>query len=300
MGHFDDRERRLSEWADGRHGIVTVGELRRLGFDASAVRRRVRTGRLHRQYPRIYSYGRKTLTPSGRRLASVLACGDDAAASHRAAAALWDLRRSTRLEVIVPTSAGRVGAPGITLYRHATLRPQDLTLRYGIPVTTVPRTLLDLASVVNTQHLESAIRQADDAERFDLVAVEEVLAAYPRHVGARPLRELLTELRDRDVHLTFSDLERDMLAMCDAGGLPHPVANFVLHGHRVDFHWANTPLVVEADSWRWHRSRARFEADRLRDQELAVAGYVVLRVTHRQLARQPAVVGERIARILAR
>jgi hypothetical protein len=119
-------------------------------------------------------------------------------------------------------------------------------------------------------------------------------------VGARPLGRLLAQLRERDVHLTFSELERDMLAVCDSRGLPHPVSNKMLHGHRVDFHWADTPVMVEADSWRWHRSRARFEADRLRDQELVLAGYVVVRVTHRQLQQQPAVVADRVARLLAR
>ena len=107
------RERLLSGWADRRHGIVTVAELRALGFDSSAVRRRVLAGRLHRLYPGVYSYGRRTLTAYGRVLAAVAACGPLAAASHRTAAALWDLRPSERLEVIVPSASGRRHPPGV-------------------------------------------------------------------------------------------------------------------------------------------------------------------------------------------
>ena len=293
------RERLLSGWADRRHGIVTVAELRALGFDSSAVRRRVLAGRLHRLYPGVYSYGRRTLTAYGRVLAAVAACGPLAAASHRTAAALWDLRPSERLEVIVPSASGRRHPPGVRLHRHATLRPQDVTSVHDIPVTTVARTLLDLASVVKPQQLEAAVRQADDAELFDLGEVEEVVAAYPRHRGARRLRELLAELRDRDVHLTFSELERAFLALCDDYGLPRPRTNALVNGYRVDFHWPGTPVIVEADSWRWHRGRARFESDRLRDQHLILAGYLVLRVTHHQLVSQPHAVAHRIARLLA-
>lgn len=303
MAPFRDTEapdHRVAALAARQHGVVDRLDLRGCGLSANQIRSRVERGVLHRRYRGVYAVGHPTLTPEGRRLAAARALGRDAALSHRSAAAVWGLRRSSRLEVVLPTSAGRVAPPGITLHRHATLRTTDVTTVGVLPVTTVPRTLLDLAAVLSPQHVEAAIRQADDAELFDLTAAHEALAAHPRHRGARALRALLADLRDRDVHLTFSTLELLMLELCAAHRLPHPQSNVVVCGHRVDFHWPGTPVIVETDSWRWHGGRARFEADRLRDQDLVLAGYVVLRITHRQLRDRAAEVARRFAALLAR
>jgi very-short-patch-repair endonuclease len=90
-----------------------------------------------------------------------------------------------------------------------------------------------------------------------------------------------------------------MRALCDAAGLPNPVLNAVLLGHRRDFHWPGTDLVVETDGWDSHRSRTAFEDDRQRDQQLVVAGYRVVRFTHRQIADEPAGVAATLRRLLA-
>jgi len=258
-----------------------------LGMGARAVQQRVATGRLFRIHHGVYApVPRRLLSREGRWLAAVLACGDHAALSHRSAAHLHELRATTRtgIDVIV---AGRTAHrhPGIDLHRSVNLTIDDVTTVRRIPVTTLARTLLDLAAVTSRHQLGRAIHQADLLRLLDVHAIARQLARNPHAPGARRLRaelDLPTELND-------SPLEDRFLAAWRASGGPAPERRpYIDPGDggiplRPDFVWRDPKVAVETDGRGTHDTRHAFEDDRLRDQRLIAAGWVVIRVTDRQL-----------------
>lgn len=232
-------------------------------------------------------------------MAAVLACGPTALLSHRSAAALWGLRPSlgTRVDVTAP-GRSRHRQAGIVLHRVRDLHRDDRTQRRGIPVTTVPRVLLDLAEVLRSRELERALEEADRLRILDVRALERLCWRSPGRRGLRPLGELLTEHR-LPAPRTRSELERRFLDLCRDARLPRPVVNVVVAGFEVDAVWIGARVVVELDGYAFHRTRAAFERDRVRDTALQLAGYRVLRVTHRRLEAEPAAVTEAVRSLLA-
>ena len=192
--------------------MITWEQLLELGFTPAAVRHRVATGRLLRIYRGVYAVGRRELDDKGRWAAAVLACGQGAALSHESGGALWDLCRSTRLEVSVQTEGTR--APkGVTVHRRATLKA---TRRHNIPVTTPVFTLIDLAGRFDRKRLEAAINAAD---KRGLVDPEQLLEALDEHPGQRGIGTL-RELLDRHTFvLTDSELERLFVPIAASAGL---------------------------------------------------------------------------------
>ncbi len=219
-------------------------------------------------------------------MAGVLALGSGAVLSHRSAAALSGLRPSSRVDVEVIAPRTRGGRPGITLHRVRTLHHDDRTVRQGIPVTTVARTLLDLADVLHHDDLERAFDAAERLGVLDLRSLRVLLRRSPGRRGTRPLSDLIAQQRPA-VTDTRSDLERRFLAVCRDAHLPPPLVNVLVAGLEVDVLWAGQRLVVELDGHAFHHTRAAFERDRVRDATLALAGYRVLRVTQRRLGNEP-------------
>ena len=165
-------DKRLAAIAARQHGVVSVEQLRKLGLEPSGARKRADRGRLHRIHRGVYALiPRGLLKREGLWMAAVLACGEKAALSHRSGAALQGLRDHghTTVEVTVPSSAR--SRPGITIHRSRTLASSDVIRVKNIPCTTVARTLLDLADVVNRRQLERALDQAEVSNRFDLRAL---------------------------------------------------------------------------------------------------------------------------------
>jgi hypothetical protein len=232
-------------------------------------------------------------------MAAVLACGPDAVLSHRSAAGLWGLLRAagSRIDVTTTDRRGR-GRPGIVLHRVRKLHEDDRALRDAIPVTAVARTLLDLAEVVHARRLGVAF---EEAERLGLLDVRALHALWGRsrgRAGLRPLRSLLSE--GRDPPETRSALERRFVEVCGRQNLPPPVLNARVGAFEVDALWPRERLIVELDGYAFHRTRGAFERDRLRDSDLQLAGYRVLRITSRRLEREPAVVAETVRALLDR
>jgi predicted transcriptional regulator of viral defense system len=288
-------ERAIADLAGRRHGVVTREELRQLGFRESAIDRRVAAGRLHRLHRGVYAVGHDVVTRRGRWLAAVLACGPGAALSHASAAALWEIGRADprRVVVSVPTAGGRARTR-VAIRRTTDLRPEETTVRHGIPVTTATRTALDLAATLGRAHLEKLLDEIEIRELTDYPALRAIAAAHPGHRGAAHLRDTLaTHHAGRDV--TRSGLEILFLEICEAHGLPRPGVNRQVAGRTVDFVFPDARLVVETDSWRYHRTRRAFEDDRARDALLARAGYRTLRFTDHHLEVEPAVVAATIA-----
>jgi very-short-patch-repair endonuclease len=274
------RDEALSEVADRQWGVIALAQLRALGFSDGAVKHRVRVGRLHRVQRGVYAVGHRVLRVEGRRLAAVLACGEGAVLSHRSAAAHWGLLPTDQQRVDVTAPASRHGAPGIRLHRTRSLDAQDTTNHQGIPITTVHRTLLDLAATTRDEQLERALAQTMHLQLYDQRAIDDVIARSNGHRGAGRLDAATRQ----PMQVTMSAWEDRVLRLVRRARLPEPVCNESLyvpdHGEcKPDFCWPAHNLIVETDGWESHRTLAAFRADRAKDAALTAAGYRVLRFT---------------------
>ena len=228
-------------------------------------------------------------------MAAVLACGPAAVLSHRAAAALWGIRGGSRAEVTVPR--GRKGRPGIQLH-YADLPTDEVTTHLGIPVTTVPRTLLDLSAVVQRDELRSAMRQAEQLRLTDRLRLGDLIDRYPRKPGIPSLKAVVEEA-ERGLNVVKSELEERFQAFLLNAGLPLPTTNVLIEGYEVDCVWPEARLVVELDSRTHHAVAHAFEEDRMRDRRLEANGWRVVRITWRQLHDTPGAVEADLRRLLA-
>lgn len=153
-------------------------------------------------------------------------------------------------------------------------------MRNGIPVTSLVRTLVDIAPQLDRGDLERAVNEADRLGLIDPEALLDALTLLPGKRGVGRLRELLS---DRAFRLTDSELERRFLRLVSEAGLPIPLTRQRLNGFRVDFVWPDLKLVVETDGLRYHRTAGQQTKDRLRDQAHLAAGFTPLRFTHAQI-----------------
>ena len=210
--------------------------------------------------------------------------------SHCSAASLWGVLRSSR--TIEVTAARKRSLPGVVLHRSR-LRDDEITLRDGIPVTSVPRTLLDLAGVLRRGGLERAIERAEARRLTDPLSLPDLLARHRGCRGAATLRAALADVRTEPT-LTRSDLEDVFLTFLDAHGLPRAQVNV---GIEVRGRWMECDCVWRPSADRGagrsqtHDTAAAFERDRARDRALHAAGWRVVRITWRQLHAD----GDRIA-----
>lgn len=229
-------------------------------------------------------------------MAAALAGGDEALVSRRSATELWGLVEPIPGPVHVTRTASRRRQPGIVFHRARDIG-EHRTVRHAIPVTTVERTLLDLAGTVGHAALRRSVEEADRLGVLDLDTLDRLCDRAAGRKGVGSLRALLSE--HRPLADTRSELERALLRECRRHGLPAPATNVPVEGFEVDCLWPPARLVVELDGYAYHRSRASFERDRARDAALQVAGYRVVRVTHRMLAERPQSVLETIRTMLA-
>ena len=151
----------------------------------------------------------------------------------------------------------------------------------GFQCTTLSRTLLDLAAMLDPASLLRAIERAEELRRFDGDELDSLLQRANGHPGVGALRGALAGYRTPP--LTRSALERRFLALCQQAGIPGPRVNATVEAgsglFEVDFHWPEQRLIVETDGYRFHSGTRAFEADRRRDQSLSLAGWRVLRFT---------------------
>jgi len=281
------RDHRIARIAERQGGAISRGQLLDLGLSPKGVDRRVQTGSLHPVHRGAYAVGHRTLGACGRRWAAVLALGDGAVLSHADAASAWDIRTTASglIHVTVPGRSGRKRRPGIRVHRPESLPPDEVTTLEGLPITTPARTLLDLAaSGLGGRPLEAALDRAELLRVLDFAELQRLLARYPRRPGSPSLEAVLSRYNPVD---TRSELEELVVELCDAHGLPQPLGNCVIEGEVRDFYWPHARLVVEADSYTWHRSPTALNDDRERDVTLTLAGYRVLRFTWEQVTQRP-------------
>jgi hypothetical protein len=292
-------DRRLAELAGRQHGVVARWQLEPLGVSAQMIKSRLARGSLHLLHRGVYDVGHRALSAEGRSMAAVLAFGPEAVLSHQSAGQLWKIVPQFAIEPEVTRPGFARGRPGIVVHRSP-LPDDETTIVDGIPVTSVPRTLVDLAGLGDERRLERAWNEMEVRELRDRLSVAAVLARHPGRRGTAPLRRLIDG--KPLVGITRNELEEGFLALVDRFGLPRPRMNAHLalreKFYEVDCLWERQRVVVELDGHAVHGTRAAFEEDRERDRILLAEGFRVTRVTYRQMQETPAAVAADLAQIL--
>jgi very-short-patch-repair endonuclease len=234
-------------------------------------------------------------------MAAVLACGEGAVLSHWSAAALWRIRPNRRewIDVTSPSKSNSIGA----IKRHCRLFPPDeVTVEDGIPVTTVPRTILDLAAVSPAEVVESAIKEAEYLRHYDPLSLADLVARYPGRRGVGRVHTALARHREEPGGRRRSPLEERFVPFLRRHHLPIPRLNawIDLGGKRyqVDCLWPGTHQIVELDGWQGHGTKSAFHEDRSRDRRLRVAGYSVTRISWSQLDDEPTAIAADLRTLL--
>jgi very-short-patch-repair endonuclease len=234
-------------------------------------------------------------------MAAVLTSGSEAVLSHWSAAALWMIRPNSRekIDVTVPHRSRSSGL----IRRHISQVPEDeRTVEEGIPVTSVPRTIFDLAATEPVDVVENLLREMEYLELRDRLSLWDLLGRYPGKRGSRRVRSALERLKEEPGGRKRSRLEERFALFLRRHRLPLPRFNDWIHlgdgNFQVDCHWPGTDQIVELDGWEGHKSRTAFREDRGRDRRLRVAGYTVTRITWNQLDDEPEAVAADLRALL--
>ncbi|HET7119932.1 MAG TPA: hypothetical protein VFI17_01630 [Solirubrobacterales bacterium] len=236
-------------------------------------------------------------------MGAVLASGPDAALSHWSAAALWMIRPNgrSRIDVTVPHRS----RSSKLVRRHVSKVPADERTSWeGVPVTSFPRTILDLAATEDLDLVVAMLKEAEHRELHDRLSLPHLLERYPGRRGTRKVRLALEGIEKLPPGRPRSPLEERFLPFLRRHRLPFPRLNdWILLGDKrfqVDCHWPDARLIVELDSWKAHGTRSAFRSDRKRDRALLLAGYRVTHLTWAQLDDEPFQVAADLRALLSR
>jgi very-short-patch-repair endonuclease len=275
-------ERKLAAIAASSHGVVTRAELLGAGISSEEIKQRLRRGALLREHRAVYRVGHRAPSIEATYLAAVRACGEGALLSGRAAGHLLGaLKGPPPAPEVTARTERRVS--GVTTRRERNLDPREATIWRAIPVTTMARTLVDLAAVLSVDDLARACHEAGIRHATTPSDVEAVLARRPTSPGATNLRRVLRG----DVHVTLSALETRFLTRLREAGLTLPQTNQPAGGRRVDCRWPERRLTVELDGYRYHHSRYAWEQDRRREREARARGDEFRRYTYADVFEHP-------------
>lgn len=230
-------------------------------------------------------------------MAAVLA-NSPAVASHKTAAWIWELWRwrPGRFDLTAPTRRHRREP---IVVHFARLDDEDHAVVDGIAVTSVARTMLDLAPSESTRNLHRMMDRAEERKTFDLRRFDRLLARAGGHPGRVKLRYALDNFKPEPAVLR-SELERRFRDLVLAAGLPPPQTNVVVEGYELDCYWEAEGFAVELDAYATHGSPLSFETDKEREDDLLLAGIEMIRVTERRLQREPRKTIARVAAHLER
>jgi very-short-patch-repair endonuclease len=288
-------DRAIARIARAQRGLITAQQARDAGLSMDSVRHRVASGALVRAGRRVYAAGFVQLSWEQRALAACLDLGAGALLSHRSAATVWklDLPAHPLVEVTVSYGRGARGPIGVVVHRTRSLRREERALVGGLPATSLARTLLDLAGVIDGRRLAKVI---DDALSRRLVAPHRLRMALDqdrrrcsKHVER--LRELVQPWLDAPELESVAEAAFRR-ALLDAG-LPAPAVQYPLRlrgvgAVRLDFAWPESMVAVEIDGFRWHADPESHAHDSARSNALAAGGWTVLRATPTELRDFPA------------
>lgn len=259
-------------------------------MSAREIDHRLTIGRLHLLHQEVYSVGHQVVPRLGRWLGAVLASGPDAVLSHWSAAALWMIRPNSRSYIDVTTPHKSRSWDGIKRH-HKALPADEVTVKDGIPVTSVPRTIFDLAATEDVDVIAAMLRESEHRNLWDQLSLPDLVERYPGRRGVKKVRLALQRITEEPTGRKRSRLEERFAPFIRRRHLPMPRFNdWILLGpkrYQVDCHWLGTGQIVELDGWEGHRTRSAFRDDRERDRRLRVAGYSVTRLTWNQLRDEP-------------
>lgn len=280
----------VAELAERQHGVVARVQLLRLGLSGSAIDHRCLRGTLHRLQRGVYAVGHRSDKREAEWMAAVLGSGSGSVLSHYSAAELWRLRPISGRTIELSTPGSARARPETRRYL-AKIPVDEVTVERGIPVTTVPRTVFDLASVASAGVVESALREAEFLRLYDRLSLRHLLDRYPRRHGAPEIEQCLARLAESPSGRIRSRLEERFVPFLRRHALPLPLLNAWIplepKPSEVDCLWREQRQIVELDGYEGHGTRAAFRDDRARDRRLRVAGYGVTRIAWSQLDDEP-------------
>ena len=279
--------------AGKQNGNVTREQLLALGLGDGGIAWRVSIGRLFRVFRGVYSVGRRPFTVQEWASAAVLACGAGAALSNSSAMVLWGYWRHWDKPIEV-TVVGDRRTKGIRVHRSTTLVRRDVTTQLGVRVTTPARTALDMCPRLSDKQLKRVVNNMLGSLWSNEDQFAEALARHPHAPGAARIAKLI----GLDGTPTRSGWEDDFPAFCAKYGLPAPVMGAPVGGYILDALFVAEGVVVELDSWRFHKGKISFETDRERDADMLARGLVTVRVTEERLDERPRVEAARLHAIL--
>jgi hypothetical protein len=254
--------------ADRQHGRVAWWQLLDEGVDRHTIQRWLEDGRLRPAHHGVYAVGHDAPSVDGAWMAAVLAGGPGAVLSHRAAAHRLRLLRGAPppAEVTIPTLSHR-RRPGVRIHRVRALHPLDVSVLDAIPITIVPRVLLDLAPATAPELLTRMCHEAWVHHRTTPAQIAACIRRNPHKRGAAKLT------RAHGADATLSALETGFKVLLRAHGLPPARTNIDLHADKVDCHWPAHDLTVELHSYRYHATRQAFETDIARRRRSSHVAY---------------------------
>jgi hypothetical protein len=286
-------EQILAAIARGQHGLVTYGQMKAADITRAEIRHRVRIGLLIEVYRGVFRVGHDAPSLEADYLGAVLACGAGALLCGHAAAFYAGLIKGPVPPPEVMTKWDRkVG--GVRTRRCLDLAPP--WTRNGIPLTSVPRMLVDLAADQPLDDLARACHEAGVRYKTTPRQVRRVLERYPRLPGSAKLRDVILG----EAPVVLSHLERQFLQVLREQGFPVPVTNRVASRRRVDCRWPDHHLTVELDSYRFHNSRHAWEQDRRREREAYARGDQHRRYTYGDVFEHPGAMIAELAQLLPR
>ena len=261
----------VSRLAQRQHGVVTYAQARRAGLSATQIQHRVDTGRWIAVHRGVFRLGVGIPPPGTRYLAAAFGGGPDAVLFGRSATSSWGVQPHHWGPVHVVSGISRRSREGIAVHWTRRFDPGVRTVRHGVPVTTLARTLIDLAEVAGAEEVETAVRAAERLHDFD----RRLLVPIP---GRRGSGRLVAP----DVYFR-GDLEPLLRRLLDDHDLQQPIYNAGWRRFELDAVWWDIGLVLEVDDWDTHRHRDAFIRDRRRSREVQAAGLRATQCTYEDL-----------------
>ena len=274
----------VARLAERQHGVVAREQLIALGAAPRTVDRWLAAGRLHRIYPGVYAVGHRKLSRQGWWMAAVLSGGAGSVLSHRPAGAAWNLRAwSGRAAITVPR--WRRGPNGIEVH-SASLPADEMATLDGIPITSMPRTILDLATVLNHHDLARVVEEAEHQRYTDPLSLPALIERHRGRRGVGRLRAVL-DAAGYGMGVAKRGLEERFVRFVAEFALPHPELNATIHvgerNYEPDCLWRSERVIVELHSASFHGATPAVTRDATRDRHLLLAGWRVIHVTWAQL-----------------